>query len=56
MQGKISNTAALEITAKQSLDLALPLTSLKLPNRATNALTRDRVHTVAQLSKGPRPI
>ena len=49
MPGKISNTAALEITAKQSLDLALPLTSLKLPNRATNALTRDGVHTVAQL-------
>jgi hypothetical protein len=51
MPGKISNTAALEITAKQSRDLALPVTSLKLPNRATNALTRDGVHTVAQLAQ-----
>jgi hypothetical protein len=31
------------------LSLALPVLSLKLPNRATNALTRDGVHTVAQL-------
>src|SRR5205823_3751555 len=49
MPGKISNTAVPEITAKQSRDLALPVSSLKPPNRATNALARDGVHTVAQL-------
>jgi hypothetical protein len=38
-----------EITAKQVRDLALPVSSLKLPSRATNALTCDGVHTVAQL-------
>jgi hypothetical protein len=51
MPGKISRTAVLEITAKQSQDLALPVTSLKLPNRVRNALTRDGVHTVAQLAQ-----
>jgi Bacterial RNA polymerase, alpha chain C terminal domain/Helix-turn-helix domain len=52
MPGKISNTAVFdEITAKQARDLALPVSSLKLPNRATNALTRDGVHTVAQLAQ-----
>ena len=33
------------------LSLDLPVSSLKLPNRATNALTRDGVHTVAQLAQ-----
>jgi DNA-directed RNA polymerase subunit alpha len=46
-KGKISNGAVLGTTAQQHL--ALPVTSLKLPIRATNALTRDGVHTVAQL-------
>jgi hypothetical protein len=52
MPGKISNTAGFdEITAKQARDLALPVSSLKLPNRATNALVHDGVHTVAQLAQ-----
>ena len=37
------------ITAKQQKDLSLPVTSLNLASRATNALTREGVHTVAQL-------
>jgi len=48
-KGKISNGAVLGTTAKQQNDLALPVTSLKLPSRATNALTWDGVHTVAHL-------
>jgi predicted DNA-binding transcriptional regulator AlpA len=48
-KGKISNGAVLGTTAKQQNDLALPVTSLKLPSRATNALTCDGVHTVAHL-------
>jgi hypothetical protein len=49
--GKISNGAVTGPTAKQQKDLALPVSSLKLPSRATNALTRDGVHTVAQLAQ-----
>jgi predicted DNA-binding transcriptional regulator AlpA len=45
-KGKISNDA---VTQKQQKNLALPVTSLNLPSRATNALTCDGVHTVAQL-------
>jgi predicted DNA-binding transcriptional regulator AlpA len=48
-KGEISNAAVFDITAKQQKDLALPVTVLKLPSRATSALTRDGVHTVAQL-------
>jgi RNA polymerase alpha subunit/helix-turn-helix protein len=44
---KTSNAGVL--TAKQQKDLSLPVTTLNLPSRATNALTRDDVHTVAQL-------
>jgi predicted DNA-binding transcriptional regulator AlpA len=45
-KGKINNDA---VTQKQQKNLALPVTSLNLPSRATNALTCDGVHTVAQL-------
>jgi predicted DNA-binding transcriptional regulator AlpA len=46
---KISNDLVVGTTASQQSDLALPITSLKVPSRATNALTRDGVHVVAQL-------
>jgi DNA-directed RNA polymerase alpha subunit len=47
-KGKINNDA---VTQKQQKNLALPVTSLNLPSRATNALICDGVHTVAQLVK-----
>ena len=48
-KGKISNDAVIGTAQKQQKSLALPVTSLNLPSRATNALTCDGVHTVAQL-------
>jgi DNA-directed RNA polymerase subunit alpha len=48
-KGKISNDAVMGAAQKQQKSLALPVTSLNLPSRATNALTCHGVHTVAQL-------